>query len=265
MSGSASVGSDGKVTETGDVHRVGAGGNVEQVNKDGQEQAAAGRPEGLPEGFATMADFTKAYEELKAGKTPGEKKGDAAQQQQQQQKPADENNDPRFVPFTKEFADTGTLSEESKKKAAETFGVPMEVVEQYLDGAKLRTENSDLKTGLQAEPFYELAGSPEKYAEFQEWAGDNLSEKQHAAFNSALANDPETALEMFKAHHSRFAAAGNSNSRDITRGNSTQQTPQGAQPFKSLQEQKTAQGDPRYEKDPAFRKEVEQRIAVSNY
>ena len=39
--------------------------------------------------------------------------------------------------------------------------------------------------------------------------------------------------------------------------------PTGTKPFRSLEEQLTAQRDPKYTSDPAFRKDVENRIAIS--
>lgn len=274
---SQSVGSDGKVTESGGTARVGADGSVQQMDQSGQEQSPAARPEGLPEGMASWQDLAKAYEELKAGKTPpgnSPPPPPPPPQEQQQQ----EVTDPRFAPFTEEFTKSGTLTDESKKKAAETFGVPLAVVEQYLRGAAnaqsenaLLTENETLKAQKLAEPFHKEVGDEAQYTAFREWSASGMTDADVAAFDTLLQQAEKTgniqpAMDFLKPHIAKFKADGNSNPRDITRGNSNAGGGSGGvQPYASMAEQKKDQGDARYTNDPAFRKTVEQRIAISNY
>lgn len=261
MSGATTVTNQGgeqsgqTVTQTGGVTRVQVGGEAEQL-PSGSESVDKARPEGLPAEFNSWAEMAAAYEKIKPkeGAKPGEQ-----QQTQEQSKPdADKETpaaDPRFAPYTEEVTKTGTLSAESKAKAAAEFGVPLAVVEQYLAGAA----NSAASIASAAKPFHDEFGGAENYAKFNEWASDNLDTKEVAEFNKLLDTNPTAALVMARDFNAKFKAAGNVPPRDITR-NATTEEPASETGFKNVSEMKAAMGDPRYENDPDYRRGVERRV-----
>ncbi|CAD2254809.1 hypothetical protein QSH46_021735 [Xanthomonas arboricola pv. juglandis] len=70
--------------------------------------------------------------------------------------------------FTQEFAETGTISEESFK-SLEKAGFPKELVGVYLDGLKAR--QSTYEAGI-----FAPAGGKDGYTKLLEWAGKNLED-----------------------------------------------------------------------------------------
>lgn len=167
-----------EVTQDGATSKVTSDGTTPQ-----EEPKTEARPEGLPEGFDSWEAFGKAQLEKQAAaeKEPAEEEGpdEIAQEVEAELEKLPEDSREKARPFFDEFARTGALSDESRKAAAEAFGVTEEMVDFYVKGAQSQAEEA-------SQPLYEAAGGKEALYEFKAWAEANYDDAQKAAFNEAL-------------------------------------------------------------------------------
>jgi hypothetical protein len=181
--------------------------------------------------------------------------------------------DPRYEQAALEFELKGDVSEATLKATAEAFSVPLEVAQQYIDGQKAQRQllatQGQQAVSEGARTLHAVVGGEAEYGKFQTWAAQNLPAADQEAYDKALSNnDVGTASALLKGFHEAYKAAGNgSGPRDITSEGSPS-GPRGAataEPFASQAQMMEAMNDKRYASDPAYRKTVENRIAVSDF
>ena len=108
--------------------------------------------------------------------------------------------------------------------------------------------------------IHEQAGGEEKFQRLTSWAKDNCSQDQINAYNEALeTGDQYIILNALKGIQYDYMM-NNGFEPKLTRGRAPTQDVQG---FRSRYEVQAAMNDPRYQKDAAFRKDVERKIGVS--
>lgn len=226
------------------------------------------RPEGLPEGYDSWEAFGKA--QLEASKEPAkeEPKEDAPKDEPDALSPelkAELDKLPETVrekaaPLFQEFETTGTLTPESRKAAAEAFGVTEEMVDVYVAGYSAKTEEV-------AQPFYEAAGGKEVFNEFRAWAeAGGLTPEEQAEFNTRLDKGPEEAKKVISEAIDLWKAEGNGKPpRDITRNQPPKDPSADASGFQNKDQMLQAMRDPRYAKDADYRKGVDAKIAKSPF
>lgn len=234
----------------------------EAAAKAKEKEAPAERPEGLPEGFDTWEAYGKAQVEA------GKKAAEAPKAETPEAKAAREAFDAKAAPFTKEHEETGTLTPESITKAAKEFGVTEDVVKQYLAGAVTSPEAHKVAVAEYRAPFAKEAGGEERLAAFEDWTRieGNLTPSETAAINKALETmTSDAALEVAKPMIAKWKADGVANPPGTaTRGAGAGGGGGGAgDVFGSMEEQTNAQRDPRYDRDPKYRREVDAKIGRS--
>ena len=203
------------------------------------------RPAWLPEKFKNAEELAKAYTGLEKefSSRPKEEAKPAEAVQEVQDKGLDK--------YYSEFAETGELTDKSYTELAKQ-GLDKKLVDSYIEGQKLVADTN-------TKQIQDVAGGKEEYSELVDWAGKNLSEAEQKVFNDMVdSGDVETAELavqglMSKANinpkqPSLFEGTSDVVSRDA---------------FTSVSQVTDAMNDPRYEKDPSFRKEVEQKITRS--
>jgi len=206
------------------------------------------RPEWLPEKFKSPEDLAKAYSELERRfSTPAEKPKSIPQADAGTRGTLD------FDSFSKEYAENGSLSEESIAKLASN-GIPENVVRNYLDGLNAITEK-------QTQQIYSIAGGEEKYNSMLEWASESLDEQEIGAFNAIMEQGNPASMQMaVRGLQARFSQSNGSPSK-LVQGDTI--GPSGGT-FRSVAELTSAMKDPRYHKDPAYRRDIENRLKNSN-
>jgi hypothetical protein len=109
--------------------------------------------------------------------------------------------------------------------------------------------------------MFDQVGGAEKYQALMGWASQNLDEGRAASFNEALNSGNEGAIlaQLKGIQYDHMMATGYE--PKLTGGRAPTQDVRG---FASEAQVIAAMQDPRYGNDPAYIKEVEQRIAVSN-
>jgi hypothetical protein len=205
---------------------------------------AVDRPEWLPEKFKSPEDLARAYSELeKKFSTPSEKP-----------KPTTEPSSGfNFDPFAKEYSENGTLSEESIANLV-SQGIPESVVRNYLDGLGAISDR-------QTQQIYGIVGGEQQYSSMMEWASENLDETEIEAFNSIMEQGNQASMQMaVRGLQARYSQTNGSPAK-LVQGETI--GPSGGV-FRSIAEVTAAMKDPRYHKDPAYRRDVENRLKNSN-
>lgn len=203
-----------------------------------QTQPVEARPEWLPEKFQSPTELAKAYSELEKRLSAG-------------QGPLDPGS---LEAYSKEFFDNGDLSDDSVKKIA-SMGIPENLVRAYVDGQKALVD-SNTKTMMG------YAGGEESYTQIQNWAAENLPEDEIDAFNGIIESGNMSSIKMaIQGLKSRYEQSNGSSGGRLIQGDVA--GPSGGA-FRSIAEIVSAMKDPRYARDPAYRKDVESRVALSN-
>lgn len=227
------------------------------------------RPDGVPEKFwdaekgtVKTDDLLKSYSELekKQGSAkPDEKQDDGAKKAAEDEvakKAAEAAAAAKLdlVPFEKEYAEKGALTDESYK-ALEAKGVTREMVDNYIAGRIATAEKYERDVFAAAS----ISGR-EQYESMVEWAKANLKPDELETYNKqvvATAAEAKLAVAGLKARYD--AAVGSDPNLVQGKGKGPS-----ADIFRSVEEHKAAIRDPRYKKDSAYRAEVESKLARSD-
>lgn len=227
---------------------------IEEQNQaaEASEEQTPERPEWLPEKFATPEDMATAYGELETKLSSG------------MQESTDEESTPANVGaltsddmqrFSDEWLEKGALSEETYTELSEKYGADRSLVDQYIQG------QAALAQGV-ADRMYAITGGPEKYESMIEWAKGALNQDEIQAFDSLMDGGNEGQMHIaIRGLHARYVAEGGGSAPTVLQGKSSRGS---SNAFRSIAELRTAMSDPRYKNDPAYRKDVEERLAVSN-
>jgi len=223
----------------------------------GQPAAQGGEPELLLGKFKSAEDLAEAYKALEAklgqpkedtqGGQEGTQSGDDAAAK------AVADAGLNFDALSAEYAEKGELSQEAYEKL-EKAGIPKAVVDMYVQGQQALVER------LQSTAFSE-AGGEDAYSAMTQWATANMSEAEIDAYNSAVnSNNPDVIKLAVNGLKGRYQAANGSEPNLI--GGDLGETSGGS--YESWAQVTQAMRDPRYAKDPAYRRQVEQTLAKSN-
>ena len=225
------------------------------------------KPEGLPEKFNSVDELVKSYSELekKLGEQsqPTEKSVDPvskAEEKQEQPKSdldiatkAVDSAGLNMDSLAEEYAKDGKLADgsyESLQKA----GIPKDYVDRFIAGQQAIADQ-------QSSTVKDLVGGTQAYDSMSEWAGQNLSETEKTAYNSAVnSKDLEAVKLAVVGLKARYAQSTGSEPK-LVEGKASASGEQG---FQSWAQVTQAMSDPRYSKDPAYQTEVKNKLANSN-
>ena len=155
--------------------------------------------------------------------------------------------------LTAEYAEKGTLTDESYAKL-EKAGIPREYVDQYIAGQEA------LATTFYQE-VYDHVGGQDHYNEMVTWAAENMTQAEIAAYDRAVtAGTAEDAMLAVSGLQSKYEAA-NGKDPKLLSGDSSDVH---GSVFASRAQVTDAMRDPRYKTDPAYRKEVTDKLARSS-
>jgi hypothetical protein len=220
----------------------------EAANAPVDAPAPEDRPSWLPEKFKSPEDLAKAYSELeKRFSTPTEKPKTIPQNENAA------STGLNLDEYAKEYEETGALSEESIAKLSSS-GIPEPIIRNYLEGIGALSER-------QSQQIYGIVGGEEQYNSMLEWASETLDEGEIDAFNSIMEQGNNAAMQMaVRGLQARYVQTVGQPSK-LIKGETT--GPSGGA-FRSVAEVTEAMRDPRYKKDPAYRRDVENRLKNSN-
>lgn len=231
------------------------------------EKAQKERPEWLPEKFKDPADLAKAYAELEAKlgnpatteETPEEKpKEEKPEADEKKPEGDDEGKDEAqdekvdISAFEAEYAEKGELSEESYAKL-EKLGFGREFVDSYKAGQEALAE-------IATQRLKNAAGGEDAYKDVMTWASGGLTAEEIDKANEIFAgSDIEAAVLKMGEIKAAYDKAMGADPAKRLEGDPASHSVG----YRSWAEVMKDMSDPRYKKDPAFRKDVEAKIAKS--
>jgi hypothetical protein len=203
------------------------------------------RPEWLPEKFKNAEELAKAYTGLEKefSSRPKEEAKPTEEVQEVENKGLDK--------YYSEFAETGELAEKSYNELAKQ-GLEKTLVDSYIQGQKLVAETN-------TKSIQNVAGGKEEYAELVEWAGKNLTEAEQTVYND-MVDSGNIDQAKFAVQGLMTKSGANSKQPSLYEGSSDAVSKDA---FGSVAQVTEAMNDPRYDKDPAYRKLVEEKIGRS--
>ena len=223
------------------------------------------KPEGLPEKFNSVDELVKSYSELekKLGEQsqPTEKSVDPVSKAELKGQPksdldiatkAVDSAGLNMDSLAEEFAKDGKLADGSYT-SLEKAGIPKDYVDRFIAGQQAIADQ-------QSSSVKEMVGGTQAYDTMSEWAGQNLSETEKTAYNSAVnSKDLEAVKLAVVGLKARYSQATGSEPK-LVEGKSSASGEQG---FQSWAQVTQAMSDPRYAKDVAYQTEVKNKLANS--
>ncbi|MBN9565684.1 MAG: hypothetical protein J0G29_06315 [Alphaproteobacteria bacterium] len=153
--------------------------------------------------------------------------------------------------LTQEYQQQGTLSEE-RYQQLEKLGISKPFVDTYIKGVQSQANEAVQKA-------YAAVGGKEVFEQMQQWATHSLSKEQIIAFNEIVTTSPnmDAAILAIKGLYADYIK---DQEPSLLQGRSSGHD---SSVFESLAQVTEAIKDPRYEKDPAYRQAVENKLARS--
>lgn len=235
-----------------------------QLPSDAEQTPNGDQPGKLAGKFETPADLEKAYLELQqklgeAPKAPEKKAEDGPKIPERADvdaaKLAVANAGLDFDGLSKEWADSGTLADESYAKL-EAKGIPKAMVDAFIEGQKAvqAAKVAEIQSAVHAE-----VGGADKYGEMVKWAAQGLDADQKTAFNKAIDSGDVASIKLaVQGLHAAYTKAGAAEPTNIKPGSNG-----GASTYASIAEVMKDMGDARYQSDQAFRAAVEAKVSRS--
>ncbi len=235
------------------VNKSGEGARINELSQEDLQQSTEDKPDWLPSKFKNAEELAKAYGELE--KSFSSRKQEEAPKETsipEVRKPTEGQE--ALGKFYDEYAANSSLSDKSYEELATKHGLSKELVDGYIEGQKAIGDN-------QTKAIHDLTGGGEKYTELMDWAGKNLSEQEQQAYNSMVDSGNVDAAKL--AVQGLMSKAGvNYNPKQPELFEGGDQIPNDS--FESVSQVTEAMNDPRYAKDPAYRKKVTDKIARSS-
>lgn len=218
------------------------------------------RPEWLPEKFKTPEDMAKSYAALEKKMSGGTESEAVAADETPAEIPT--NDDAKeaatnagldFDALQTEYGSNGQLSDETYE-AINKSGIPRDVVDSYIAGQEA------LATRVRTDMFSSVGGE-ETYGEMMSWASNSLDKAEVNAYNAVMGtSDPNQIQLAVRGLHAKYQAENGSNPSLI----SGETTANAGTKFESVAQVTEAMRNPKYKTDPAFRKQVEAKLARSS-
>lgn len=245
---------------------------VDQVDQRVQQELSDGlskssdneRPGWLPEKFKSPEDLAKAYAELEA-KLGGKPKVEDPQAPQGKQEvpPSDQTEEQAkatlqekgldFQKYNLEFSEKGSLSEGSYQELVNA-GIPKDMVDAYIRGREAEAAQYE-------ESILNEIGGKEHYSQLIEWAQVNLSAADIDAYNSAVTSGNVSQARLAVAGLQLKYTQANGSAPKVVLGG----TPgvSASDVYESTSQVTAAMSDPRYKSDPAYRRQVQDKLGRS--
>jgi hypothetical protein len=137
---------------------------------------------------------------------------------------------------------------------------PIDVANMFLT-KQGEAQQTEVATEEDVTQIQDSVGGVDEYQNMLQWAGQNLSEQEINLYDAAMdRGDPLTMFFAAQALNSRYQDAVGYDGEMLT-GSAPRNTSNG---FRSQAELIAAMSDPRYDKDPAYRQDIADKLAVSN-
>ena len=138
---------------------------------------------------------------------------------------------------------------------------PSEEVETETESEEESEEPENAYTDEDVERIHQIVGGQEEYTNMLKWAAQSMSKDDIDAFDHVIGlNDPQAAAFAVFALNKFYRDQVGQEGEMLTGGRAAQP----ADVFQSQAQVVEAMGDPRYDRDPAYRQSVMQKLERSN-
>jgi len=231
---------------------------VGQELKEQQEQLLAGK-------YKSAADLEKAYVELqkKLGESSEDEQGEAEPSQEETEEPEVSPAQTLITDASTEYAEKGELSKEMMSKFSEMSS--QDLVQAYMEmqanapqpEAAEPVELSDSEVNA----IKNSVGGDAEYNKVIDWASNNMSESQIEAYDDIIATGNSDAIQMMvNGLKAQYDSSNGFEGRMLT-GKAANNS---SDVFRSQEEVVSAIADPRYDRDPAYRNDVLEKLERSD-
>ena len=226
-----------------------------------EEQLYAGK-------YKNAQELEKAYVELQAklGEKTEEKTETASADEQPEDTPKMSEGATLITDASKEYYDNGnklspeTMAKFSSMSSQDLLKAYMEVSQNPEFQAQQGQPPAEITTS-QINEIKNSAGGEQKYAQIINWAKSNLSEQKITAFDEVVNTGSVQAIQLaVSGLKAEYDNANGVEGRMVT-GKAPQNS---GDVFRSQQELVAAMNDPRYDRDPAYRQDVIQKLDRSD-
>lgn len=220
--------------------------------------------------FKSQDDLLKAYEELQKKLSKGEDLDEDEEAPEGQPEASEEvsaeepssETEAVLERAAKAYAETGELTEDAIEELAQMDS--KDLIKAYVDfyskNAQQYQQQAQLQEAQQQEVM-SIVGGQEGYTEMVQWAAQNLDPQEIDAFNSVTNSGNLPAIKFaVEALNNRYRS-NEGYEAPMVSGKKARDT--GVRAYRSHAELARDIADPRYSKDPAFRQDVEARLARS--
>ena len=230
---------------------------VGQELKEQQDELLAGK-------YKSAAELEKAYVELQ------KKLGEGSEEQEEGEAESSEEEAPEVSPVqslitdaSAEFAEKGELTEEMMSRFSEMSS--RDLVQAYMEMQANAPQAESAEpvelSDNEVNAIKNSVGGEAEYEKVIDWASTNLSESQIEAYDDIIASGNSAAIQMMvdglKAQYDSsngfegqmLSGKAPTSSRDV---------------FRSQQQVVEAIADPRYDRDPAYRNEILEKLERSD-
>ena len=232
--------------------------------------------------YKSVEDLEKAYKELQAKLSRGEStKPEAEDDSTADDQAADDEDKPDgdareiygdliggklddagidFQDMNVRWQQSGTLESGDYDQLAEA-GFNKDMVDAYLSGLQYKAAQDTALSVKEVTSIKESLGGEAEYNKMIQWAGANLPPEEIEGFNQIINTQPMSAVKMAVAGlHARYTAVEGREPRLIggraSKGSSDK--------FESTAQLVEAMSDPRYSKDPAYQRKVQEKLGRSS-
>ena len=221
-----------------------------------QPEGDSDRPEWLPEKFSSPEEMAKAYAQLEQKLGGAEQPSEAsAEEYETMEEVANEQLSEAgldFDAFSEEYRQNGELSDDAYQ-TLEDAGIPRAIVDQFIQASEAQGEYTRMQ-------ILSEFGGEEQYGDMVNWASQNWSEEQIQTYDRIMNSGD---LDMIRMAVNGLQSQYGMNS-EPTRTVGGQTSSNSGAVYRSVSEMMADMQDPRYQDDPAFRKDVEAKLARSD-
>jgi len=220
------------------------------------EQLAEAQNQLLAGKYRDAQELEKAYLELQQTLGGKEETQQDASEEAQDESPSETTV---FDTAASEWAEKGELSSDTMAKLKE---LPSEdLLNAYLESQKNLPQQTKDLSDSELNSVYNSVGGEQNYRTITSWAADNLGDSAVNGFNELVNSGSPEAIKLALAGIQAGYENANGYEGRMLSGKAPTNT---GEVFRSQAEVVAAMSDPRYDKDPAYRNDVFEKLDRSN-
>ena len=221
------------------------------------EQLAEAENQLLAGKYKSAEELERGYLELQK-RLSGKEEPEVETQQEPQQEAPSEDEGSLYETIMESYR-TGEWDPEVVGKVEGMN--PVDVANMFLENQQVQQQATPQATADDIEQIQQAVGGSDEYQNMIEWAGQNLSEQEVAMYDAVMdRGDPLAMFFAAQALNARYQDAVGYDGEMLT-GSAPRNT---SDAFRSQAELVAAMSDPRYDKDPAYRADVADKLERSN-